>query len=508
MPAIHIEHVDFAYTSAVEVFTDLTLHLGEGWTGVVGPNGAGKSTLLSLIAGEVSPESGQVSLDPSGAIVVRCLQEIDDIDHSIEELAVSADGSARKWIGRLDLDPSSLDRWRTLSPGERKRWQIGAALAAEPDILLLDEPTNHLDRQALGQVAEALARFDGAGLVISHDRDFLDGLTTRTLRIDGGGGRLWSGSYSSARETWVAEGLARRESYETAKRQERAIQRRLADERRSAEAKAASFKRRLRTAGTKDHDARSMEAKGRHAGGEAAGAQRLSVTRSELERASSRRQDLAMGSELGGSIFFDYQPSPKRVLFDYSGPLDAGDSRLVEHLDVIVERDDRIRLSGPNGAGKSTLLSTLQTTSGLPAERVLYLPQEITRSAGVRLLDDLQAIESDRRGRILSIVADLGVDPDELLASRRPSPGEARKLALAIGLGVNTWCLLLDEPTNHLDVDAVETVESALAAFPGAIVVVTHDEHFATATTIISWHLDSGVLDVSTMNKTPGSDTE
>lgn len=504
MPAVHIENLDFAYSSAVEVFRDLTVHLGPGWSGVVGRNGAGKSTMLSLIARDLSPDSGQVTLDPSGAVVIRCHQEVDEIDSSIDRLATGGDGAARKWMGRLGLEPADLDRWNTLSPGERKRWQIGAALAPEPDILLLDEPTNHLDRDALTQVTAALKRFDGVGLVISHDRAFLDGLTRRTLRIEDGSATLWSGNYTTARRAWTEEARARHEQYESAKRQEKAAKRRLAHERRNAEMRSARFKKQLRSAGPSDHDARSMAARSRHAEGEAAGAQRLSVARADLDRAASTREELAGVADHGGSIFFDYEPAPKRLLLHYEGPLRAGESELAPHLNVGIERRDRIRLSGPNGAGKSTLLATLHATSGLPKDRTLYLPQEIRRDAGTALLEALDELENERRGRVLSIVAALGVDPDELLSSRRPSPGEARKLSLAIGLGVNSWCLLLDEPTNHLDVDAVETVESALDGFPGALVVVTHDESFASATTTTSWHLEDGTLTVSE-NKTAGS---
>lgn len=397
-------------------------------------------------------------------------------------------------MGRLGVEAHSVGRWDTLSPGERKRWQLGAALASDPNILLVDEPTNHLDPEARNLLEEALNRFDGVGLVISHDRAFLDRLTTRTLRIHGGSVRLWSAPYSVARAEWTAEENARRERHGAVRRQEKALRRRLADERRAAEERNAGFKRRSRIADRKDHDARSMAAKGRHESGKVAGQQRRTVIRAAMERAGAAAAELVPEKVFGGSIFFDFEPSPRRRLLHFSGPLKAGPKLLSDNVEVVVHRDDRIRLVGPNGAGKSTLLNRLLSGSSVPPDRLLYLPQELTREEGVRLLAGLEGLSTDRRGRVLSVVAALGVNPDQLLMSARPSPGEARKLAMALGLGTGVWAMVLDEPTNHLDLPAVERIEEALDAYPGALVMVTHDDLFAARTTTTLWRLESGKL--------------
>lgn len=494
MPAIHLDDVSFGYTSAVQVFANASAHIGAGWTGVVGANGAGKSTLLSLIERELEPASGRVMLDPSDAIVIRCHQDVDAPGPDVAAMAKSYDAAVQKWMGRLALGLTDIERWPTLSPGERKRWQLAAALARTPDILLLDEPTNHLDSTARRIVTDALDRFHGVGLLISHDRSFLDALTVRTLRVLRGEIQLRGGSYSVARQEWLADERLATERYEEAKRHEKAVRRRLANERRDAGVRSDRFRRKMRQADPSDHDATSLAAKSRHAGGEAAGARRQSATRAELERSSTISSALARSHTVGGDVFFDYEPAPKSLLVHYRGMLQRDGQVLADELDVAIGREDRIRLTGPNGTGKSTLLDTLAESWTLEPDRLLHLPQELTREQGTALLHDLDGLSSERRGRVLSVVASLGVDPEDLVVSRRPSPGEARKLALALALGRNSWCLLLDEPTNHLDVEAVERVERAIEAFPGGIVVVTHDDTFATATTTTEWHLEDGIL--------------
>ena len=118
-----------------------------------------------------------------------------------------------------------------------------------------------------------------------------------------------------------------------------------------------------------------------------------------------------------------------------------------------------------------------------------------------RLLSEVRALPPVEKGRTLSLVAALGVDPDRLLASRAPSPGEARKLAIAMALGRRAWVLVLDEPTNHLDLPSIERLEAALTAYPGALVVVSHDARFARRLTTERWSLEDGTIRVETVGE-------
>ncbi len=494
MPAVHLDHLSFRFSSAVEVLDDVTVHLGRGWTGVVGPNGSGKTTLLHLVAGRLVPTSGAVVLDPTTAVCVVCDQEVETLPPAVAAFGVSWDGPDVRLRGKLRLDPAALDRWATLSPGERKRWQIGAALARRPDVLLLDEPTNHLDREGRSVLVEALNRFDGAGLVVSHDRGLLDALTVRTLRLARGGADLWGGGYTAAREAWTAVEREHLVQYRSLRREQKKLQRRMADQRRATEAKRAEFARRQRTSDFKDIDARSAAATGVYRSGESAAARRLAVTARAQDRIAERAADFEMTRELGGALFVDFEPAPKADVLSYRGTVVAGDEELLAHVDAAIGRTDRIWLRGRNGSGKSTLLTTMLAASGLPAARVLYLPQELTGADLVELLGEVRALPPDERGDVLAIVAALGVDPEALLASERPSPGEGRKLAMALGLGRRAWLLLLDEPTNHLDLPSIERLEAALLAYPGALLVITHDETFAVRLGLTEWRIEQGTL--------------
>ncbi|MBA3544946.1 MAG: ABC-F family ATP-binding cassette domain-containing protein, partial [Nannocystis sp.] len=204
MPSLRTHALASPYANALSS-EPIDLHLTPGWTGLVGPNGSGKTTLLRLLAGALAPAGGRIVRDPPDLCIVTCPQDVETCSPEIERLA-AAQGPARRLHGGLGLDPHDLARWSSLSPGERKRWQIGAALAAEPDMLLLDEPTNHLDAGAHALLVAALRRFfkKGIGLLVSHDRALLDQLTTQTLRIHRGALQLWPGPYSAARPAWEA----------------------------------------------------------------------------------------------------------------------------------------------------------------------------------------------------------------------------------------------------------------------------------------------------------------
>jgi ATPase subunit of ABC transporter with duplicated ATPase domains len=481
MPFLHLDAVSFSYTSAVDVLVDVDLHLGPGWTGVVGANGEGKSTLLSLLIGELVPTAGTVTVDGVG--LVLCGQNVDRPEPHVLALAESFEPGAFALRGRLGLESGMVDRWATLSPGERRRWQIGGALHAQPEVLLLDEPTNHLDTDARRRMLDALSRFPGVGLVVSHDRDLLDTLTTATVRLRAGRVDHIDAPYTVAAAEWAARDHELAEAHAEAKRRVTAADKRLADQRRDLQQRSARFTRTMQQAKAKDHDLHSTARKAKAESGRSAAGRSIGRLAADRDRLAEAASGFEPGSRLGGSISFPGGPAPRPALVRFTGPLMAGDVVLVDHLDLVIERTTRLHLAGPNGAGKSTLLASLASAWDLDPARLLHLPQEYDEQGRRRLVDGLMSLPRSDRGKVLQIVGRLGTDPDVVLASDQPSPGETRKLAMAMGLAREAWCLLLDEPTNHLDLPAVERLESALADYPGAVVVVSHDSRFADAVT-------------------------
>ena len=497
MTSIVLSRVCFAHSDSVPLLRDLSLQLEPGWTGVVGANGAGKTTLLCLLAGELEPDAGAVHHHPASLRLRRCPQTVEVLTPEVRELAAATDGLALRLHGQLALEPGSLERWESLSPGERKRWQVGAALFAEPEAIALDEPTNHLDSDARQQLIHALAAFRGIGLLVSHDRTLLDALTERTLRFQRGEVRLWRGSYATARASWEREERELLDSYQSLQAEKRKLRRRTADARQKRAQAEAKMRRAMRRAGPKDIDTRMRYSQTRRRSAETRFGWDVHKLKGQLARIEERTAAFDLHKALGRSLFVDWEPSPvPRFASLELTELRAGERVLLRDVCLQIDRESRVHVAGPNGAGKTTLVDALLQHAHVPDSRILHLPQELSSDDGARLLAELRGVACDEQARVLSIAAALGIDPGALLASAQPSPGEARKLALAFGLARRVWALVLDEPTNHLDLPSIERIEAALAQYPGALVVVTHDEVFARGITHSVWELRGGQVHV------------
>ncbi|NUO54268.1 MAG: ABC-F family ATP-binding cassette domain-containing protein [Polyangiaceae bacterium] len=499
MTMLEAERVGVAYVTSKPVLKNVSFVLSPGFYGLVGVNGAGKTTLLRVLSGDLAPHEGSVRLRPSGGTVVLCPQTVDEPQADVFDLAARYDGVATELKGRLDLEERELERWPTLSPGERKRWQIAAALAREPDVLLLDEPTNHIDGSARARLLDALGRFRGIGVVVSHDRAVLERLPRAILRVHDAAVTMHGGRWSDAKTQWEADRREREEAHATAKATVRAVERRLDSARRTQASAERSLSASSRMKNKNDHDARSMGRKVVAGWADARAGRAVEVLRSELTRAESRVPRIERDATVGGKIFATYERAPSAVLFHLDAPeLRAGDHVVLRDVRLNIGREERVRIAGANGAGKTTLLHAIVRAKGRD-DRLLFVPQELEAETIQHMSADLRAATDEERGRVLSVFSALGSDPERILARRERdqaalSPGEARKLALAMGLGRHAWALVLDEPTNHLDLPTIERLETALVAYPGCVVLVTHDDDFASAVTSRTLLLKEGTL--------------
>ncbi len=492
MPLI-LHHVSFRHAAAqAPLFSELTLHFPQGWTGIVGANGTGKTTLLRLAGGDLRPDRG--SVQASGR-VVYCAQRTDTPPQRLNAFLRAEDKTSGRLRTLLRVADHAEERWADLSHGERKRIQIAVALWQQPWALALDEPTNHIDAETRDFLQQALQRFDGVGLLVSHDRALLDSLCGQCVFLEPPGAVLRPGGYS--------QGVRQAEQERSAAaRQRQRMEQELGriERERHSRAQAASQadrKRSKRGLARQDHDARERVNRARVSGkdGQAGRlkaqlAGRARRLQEELGRCTvSRRHDT--GIWLPGA-----RSRRDRLVSLPAGALPLGEGRWLRHPPLHLGPADRVGITGPNGAGKSTLLLRLLAETDLDPATVLFLPQELDAGHSHRILTTLRSLDSATLGRVMTLVSRLGSRPERLLDTMDPSPGELRKLWLAMGIMGNPHLVVLDEPTNHLDLPATACLEAALSQCPCGLLLVSHDLHFLHGLCRVRWHIHQDTLSV------------
>ena len=482
-----LSHITYTYPAApTPLLQDVSVTFPRGWTGLLGDNGCGKTTLARIATGEIAPEHGSVT---AGLVSVLCAQEVDDEPDGLFDFAADYGREARELREIFRIEDDMPWRFAELSCGERKKLQIAVALWRRPDVLVVDEPTNHLDGDAREELARALARFRGIGILVSHDRALLDALAERCVSFENGGIVVRPGGYTAAH----AQAALERESLTRERKSAKDELARLAQERdrREHEAARADARRSKRKIDPKDKSAKAKIDLAIFTGQDGARGRLSAQMGARMEAAQKRVAAAYVAKRYDGDLWLDARPCPRKTLVHIKAtniPCGPGTLAVPE---LFVGNTDHIAIVGPNGAGKSTLLSHIRTLLA-PDLTVLDIPQEPTPAERERVLEGIRALSPAARGQVLSTVAQLNSDPDRILTGARTSPGELRKLMLAAGMLNHPVLIIMDEPTNHLDLHSTEALERALAAYPGALLLVSHDRAFLNACTTRTWEVRAG----------------
>ena len=486
--------VTYAYPSAIEpILSNVTITFPLGWTALLGDNGCGKTTLAKIACGLLAPDRGSVT---RGFVCAYVAQDADEPPEGLADFALDYGRAARELRESFRIEDDMPWRFHELSFGERKKLQVAVALWSRPDVLVADEPTNHLDADARGQLAAALGGYRGIGILVSHDRELVDQLARRCASFEPGGIVVRPGGYSAAHTQAELERTTAVAERASAKRELA----RLSAEKdaRAHEAARADARRSKRNLDPRDRDARGRIDLAIFTGKDGQAGRLSAQMDARMAAAQERLAAARVAKRYDGDLWVDAEPARRRtVLHVPAATIPCGPEGTLQIPELWVGNSDHVGVVGPNGAGKSTLLAHLRVLLARAADtgqgvEVLDIPQELPADARDAMVARVGSLSPAERGRVLSTVAQLNSEPDRILEGGRTSPGELRKLMLAEGILRHPALIVMDEPTNHLDLHSTEALERALAAYPGALVLVSHDRRFLAACTSRTWEVRDG----------------
>jgi macrolide transport system ATP-binding/permease protein len=483
---------------------DLDITIGER-IGIIGMNGSGKSTLMEIIAGALAPDEGELAWWQTGVRIGYLRQSAADPSSAGGEWNHSLTESIHSEIiveSACPGDPSECERFletvrrlgvaevhcRTarspedLSGGERTKLALARVWAGQPDLLLLDEPTNHLDLLGVEWLVRQLTAYRGTVAIISHDRYLLDQVTTRTVEIEDGMAKTYSGNYSFYREEKARIRTTQLREYEEAKRERMRIEEEIRRVRQwSAKAHRDAGKKADVRMGVKEFDRSKAKRMDRQVKSRIRRLERLK----REGPAKPRDEESVRFSLQNAAICGRRIAMAKEISKSYDG------KTLFRDSSFCILRGDKVGLYGPNGCGKTTLFRILIGDELAdrgeiwlsPSARIGYLSQVHSWPDQAHSVVEALAV-SDRTVQTKArwVLAQMGIGEDLVNKPIKSlSSGERTKVELARLVLSEADLLLLDEPTNHLDIQSREQLEEALKNYDGTVVIASHDRYLLEA---------------------------
>lgn len=510
---ITIHDISFHFGSRT-LYEDTSLHIKpKDKIGLIGANGTGKSTLLRLITGEYQPDKGSIrksnectigflnqdllSYQDEDSILSVVMQafirqnilqkEIDktlhDLEHHYEEKLIekltklqeefaaldgySIQAQAEAVLEGLGFQTEDLHRpIKQFSGGWRMRVMLGKLLLQKPSLLMLDEPTNHLDLPSIEWLENYLKEYEGAIIIVSHDRQFLDNVITSTVEVAGQKLNSYAGNYSFYLEEKALRTEIQKSAYENQQQKIRETER---------------FIERFKAKASKAKQAQS----------------RIKALE-KMELIENVDPELAQVH-----FRFRYKQQPGRFILSLEHVSKSfGDLHILKNTSVQIERGDKIALIGANGKGKSTLLRIMAGIEPCEGERKLghnvidsLFAQHQLEALHVEntILEELKQTGSDKTETELRTILGcfLFSNDDVFKKIKILSGGEKSRVALAKTLISNANFLLLDEPTNHLDISSINILIQALQQYEGTFVTISHDRHFIAQVATKIWYIEN-----------------
>lgn len=509
---LSINHLNY-YIGGRPIYEDANLHIKpKDKIGLIGLNGTGKSTLLRLIVGDLTPDGGSIqksndcsigflnqdllSYESDNSILnvameafeegLRIKEQMDKVlaemesnyrDELVEKLSrlqerfealdgYTMEAKAAEILEGIGFSTEQLDRpLRTFSGGWRMRVMLAKLLLEKPNLLLLDEPTNHLDLPSIQWVENYLKTYEGAIVVVSHDRRFLDATINTTVEVFNNQLNVYAGNYSFYLEERELQREIQRNAYENQQQKIKQTER---------------FIERFRAKATK---ARQVQSKVKL-----------------LEKMDMVDEVASESAEVRFRFKFNQQPGRHIIRLENVSKA-YGDLVILKNSTATIERGDKIALIGANGKGKSTLLRIIAETERIQGKREMgynvimaFFAQHQLEALDVEseILQELLQAGSDKsETELRNILGSFLFNGDEVFKKIKVlSGGEKSRVALAKTMISEANFLLLDEPTNHLDMKSVNVLVQALDQYQGSYVVVSHDRHFVSQIANKIWYIE------------------